>query len=174
MRSFFVAVAAAWSIVPGAASGQIATKNAELVGAGGKAIGTVILTQAPKGIILRVQAAGLIEGWHGMHIHSVATCGDPGFKASGGHIHAMSAASIHGYLNPNATDSGDLPNLYVSKDGSAAAEVFVPDVSLGEAPGRLNLLDSDGSALVIHAAADDHSSQPIGGAGARVACAAIK
>jgi len=31
-----------------------------------------------------------------------------------------------------------------------------------------------GSALLIHAAADDYLSQPIGGAGARVACAAIK
>ena len=33
---------------------------------------------------------------------------------------------------------------------------------------------ADGSALVIHAAADDHQTQPIGGAGARVACAVIK
>ena len=47
-------------------------------------------------------------------------------------------------------------------------------ISLGEASGRLNILDADGSALIIHASPDDHSSQPIGGAGARIACAPIR
>jgi len=36
------------------------------------------------------------------------------------------------------------------------------------------LMDADGSSVVIHAAADDYNTQPIGGAGARVACAVIK
>jgi len=40
--------------------------------------------------------------------------------------------------------------------------------------GTARRLDADGSALWIHASPDDHTSQPIGGAGARVACAAIK
>jgi Cu-Zn family superoxide dismutase len=38
---------------------------------------------------------------------------------------------------------------------------------------RLPLLDADGSALMIHAGPDDQVTQPIGGAGARVACAAL-
>jgi Cu-Zn family superoxide dismutase len=36
------------------------------------------------------------------------------------------------------------------------------------------LKDADGSAVVIHANADDHMAQPIGGAGARVACAEVR
>ena len=36
------------------------------------------------------------------------------------------------------------------------------------------LRDADGSALVIHASPDDHMSQPIGGAGGRIACAVIR
>ena len=68
-----------------------------------------------------------------------------------------------------------LPATYiVGPDGKAFAEVFAPNLSLGEAVGRLNLLDADGSALVIHASPDDHVSQPIGGAGARIACAPIQ
>lgn len=157
------------------ADAQPASKHADIVGEGGKAVGEVILTQAPKGVLLRVRASGLVPGWHGMHIHSVATCSDAGFKASGGHVHVASAiVPVHGLLNANETDVGDLPNVYAGADGIANAEVFAPNLSLGDAAGRLNLLDADGSALIIHASPDDHLSQPIGGAGPRIACAAIK
>lgn len=155
------------------ASGNI--KTAEVVGEGGKAVGTVVLTEAPRGLLIKVDISGLTPGWHGMHVHSVATCADAGFKASGGHVHGASAAtSIHGMLNEQETDLGDLPNIFAGADGHAAAEVFAPYLSLGDSAGRLNILDGDGSALVVHAAADDHQTQPIGGAGARVGCAAIR
>jgi Cu-Zn family superoxide dismutase len=146
-----------------------------IVAEGGRAAGSASVTQAPAGVLIRVEATGLTPGWHGMHIHSVATCSDAGFKLSGGHVHAPSIkASVHGLLNAKATDLGDLPNIFAHTDGKASAEVFSRDLSLGKADGRLNLLDADGSALVIHASPDDHVGQPIGGAGARVACAAIK
>lgn len=154
---------------------QAAPKSADIVGAGGQKIGTLQMSQAPRGLLLRVQLSGLTPGWHGMHVHSVATCSDAGFKASGGHVHDASIATpVHGLLNDKETDLGDLPNVYAGADGTATAEVFAPNLSLGSAPGRFNLLDADGSALIVHAAPDDHFSQPIGGAGARVACAAIK
>jgi Cu-Zn family superoxide dismutase len=154
---------------------EAVSRTADIVGDGGKTIGVVNVTNAPRGVLIRVDVSGLTPGWHGMHIHSVATCADAGFKASGGHVHGMGAAtSIHGLLNDQETDLGDLPNIYASADGHAAAEVFAPNLSLEETPGRLNIIDSDGSAIIIHAAADDHQTQPIGGAGVRVGCAAIR
>jgi Cu-Zn family superoxide dismutase len=39
--------------------------------------------------------------------------------------------------------------------------------------GEGTLFDEDGSALVIHANADDYASQPSGAAGGRIACAVI-
>ena len=72
------------------------SRTAEIVGEGGKAIGSANLIDAPRGLLIRVEVSGLTPGWHGMHIHSVATCADAGFKASGGHVHGTGAATtIH-------------------------------------------------------------------------------
>lgn len=173
IRQLVPALGLVCSIIASPSAAETSVKTLDLIGDSMKSIGTVKVSQAPHGVILRVEASGITPGWHGMHIHAVATCGDAGFKASGGHVHG-DGGSVHGLLNANETDLGDLPNIYAGPDGKASAEVFAPNLSLGDVAGRLNLLDPDGSALVIHASPDDHSSQPIGGAGARVACAAIE
>ena len=51
-------------------------------------------------------------------------------------------------------------------------EFFKAGISLSG--DSLPLFDEDGSALVIHENPDDHISQPIGGAGARIACGMIE
>ena len=61
-----------------------------------------------------------------------------------------------------------------SSTGSATAEIYSTLVSFKGGSAMPSLLDADGSAVVIHANADDHTSQPIGGAGDRVACAVIR
>ena len=81
--------------------------------------------------------------------------------------------ALHGLLNPDGNEAGDLPNLYVAADGTGTAELFSGYVSLSGKSTRPALMDTDGSALVIHASPDDHKTQPIGGAGARVACGVI-
>ena len=78
----------------------------------------------------------------------------------------------HGLRHADGPDNGDLPNLYVAADGSAMAEFFTTLVSVagGDVPA---LLDEDGSAVIIHEHSDDHLTQPIGGAGGRIACGVI-
>jgi superoxide dismutase, Cu-Zn family len=149
------------------------TRTAELKGASGAAAGKVTLVDAPNGVLVRVEASGLTPGWHGIHFHEKGDCSDAGFKLSGGHVHTMTP-SVHGLLNPQATDQGDLPNIYADANGKVMAELFSPLASLHAGGGLANLLDADGSAIVIHAAPDDYKTQPIGGAGARVACAVVK
>ena len=153
------------------------THTGNLVGASGARIGTIALSPAPGGVLVRVEARGLTPGWHGMHLHAVADCAGPGFKTAGAHINHGTPPAPHGLLNPQGPDAGDLPNLFVHSDGAAQAEVFTTLVRLGDSGATAavpNLLDADGSALVIHTSPDDHLSQPIGGAGDRVACALIK
>lgn len=143
-----------------------------LRGPTGADMGVATLTEGPGGVVMRIEARGLTPGWHGLHFHEKADCSSADFKSAGGHMR-HDAPAVHGLLNLAASETGDLPNLFAGADGVAMAEVFSPFVSL-TATGRSPLLDADGSTLVIHAAPDDHLSQPIGGAGARIACAVIK
>ncbi len=147
--------------------------SADLLGNDGKTIGTVKFNEGPHGVVIHVQAKGLTPGAHGMHFHSVGDCSDhQHFKAAAGHI-TSSETLQHGLLNADGFHEGDLPNLYADKDGVAEAEFFTTHVTLSGAS-KPALLDNDGSAVMIHALPDDHVSQPIGGAGDRVACAVVK
>ena len=170
MRRLIPALAVAAIALPALAGP--ASVTVPILGPQGEAMGSATLTEGPRGVLVRVEAKGLTPGWHGLHFHEKADCSSADFKSAGGHMHdAMPVA--HGLLNLAANETGDLPNLFAGADGVANAEVFSTLVSLGP-EGRGRLLDADGSAMVIHASPDDHLTQPIGGAGARVACAVIK
>lgn len=141
----------------------------------GRTIGSVTMVEAPRGILINIaiNQSGLPAGRKGIHIHSVGTCDDrqAGFTASGAHLGAPGLP--HGLLNQTG-DYGDLPNLIVRADGGVEVEMFTTLASLVGAQGRGTILDNDGGALVIHQNPDDHYSQPIGGAGPRIACAVIR
>ena len=140
-----------------------------IIGNSGAELGKATLTPAPQGVLIRilVPAGGLSPGWHGTHLHMVGDCSDTAkFEHAGGHI--QKSNTNHGLLYIHGPENGDLPNISVAGDGSAAAELYTGLITLSE------LQDADGSALVIHAQADDHVSQPIGNAGDRVGCAVIK
>ena len=151
-----------------------ATATAEVTAPDGSPIGTVRFVQGTTGVLMTLDVSGLSPGAHGIHLHAVGAC-TPDFKAAGGHINPDEG--LHGLLNPDRTagaqDNGDLPNLYAGADGTARAEFFTALVTVagGSMP---TLLDGDGSTVVIHENPDDHESQPIGGAGGRVACGVIR
>lgn len=159
-------------------------RSAWIVGVEGRAIGQAHFTPAPTGTLIRLEfsAGALPPGWHGLHLHTRGDCSDfaAGFQASGGHL-GMSDRVRHGLLHPDGPEAGDLPNIFAAPNGPFAAEIFSPFTVLSSAriasnarsPAREPLLDGDGTALLIHADVDDHVSQPIGGAGARIACAAL-
>ncbi|HYE44527.1 MAG TPA: superoxide dismutase family protein [Caulobacter sp.] len=170
MRLILPVLAIAALALPAAA--QDATVIVKLKGPKGEDIGTATLAEAPKGVLININARGLAPGWHGLHFHEKGDCSAPDFKSAGGHVHGE-ATMVHGLLNPDANEAGDLPNLWVGADGVGMTQVFSPWTSLKGANGRLALQDKDGSAVVIHAKPDDHRTQPIGGAGDRVACGVI-
>ena len=143
--------------------------TADMIGLEGESIGSAKLIDGPNGMLIRLELApGSLEpGWHGIHLHATGDCSDIGmYKMSGGHVGKMEGG--HGLLNPKGPENGDLPNIWAAADGSAGYEAFTTLDTLGA------LVDEDGSAIIIHEGEDDHMTQPIGGAGARVACGVIK
>ena len=158
------------AMIPRATPGQ--TGQAAIINSQGAEIGKATLTQGATGLLIKVEATGLTPGWHGIHIHATGQCAAP-FTSAGAHINHTDPKTPHGLLNAQGPDDGDLPNLYAAADGSAHGEFFTTQARISQdGPGQW-LWDADGSALVIHANPDDHDSQPIGGAGDRVACAVL-
>lgn len=144
------------------------TGTAPMTNNEGAAAGTVTLKDGNSGVLLRLELTGLTPGWHGLHLHEKGDCSDAaaGFKASGAHAGHGNGA-LHGLLNPSGPETGDLPNIYAAADGAARAELFIAGMKV------IDLVDGDGTAILVHAAEDDHMAQPIGGAGDRVACGVI-
>jgi Cu-Zn family superoxide dismutase len=167
MSHRILVLSAALALSASVAEAQSSQTTSDLKNAAGQTVGKVTLVEAPKGVLLKVEAKGLAPGWHGLHFHEKADCSKADFTSAGGHTHG-GGDRVHGLLNPKANETGDLPNLYVAADGTGATEVYSSLTTLSA------LKDADGSAVLIHAGADDHQTQPIGGAGARVACAEVK
>lgn len=145
--------------------------QADLTDNSGKTIGTVLVEQGHKGVLINLKAKDLPPGYHGMHFHAVGDCSDlNAFKSAGGHVNPFDMP--HGFRNPDGPHEGNLPNLVVADDGTVEVELYSDLVELDSGPAKL--LDNDGTALIIHTNQDDHYSQPIGGSGGRIACAVIK
>ena len=168
-----LAAAPAMAAAPPATATSSAAPTVSFKAGDGASRGSATLTEAPMGVMLRVELTGLTPGWHAIHFHAKGDCSDAAFQAAGGHIN-HATPKPHGLLNPEGPDFGDLPNVYAAADGTARAEAFSTLVSLKGQGGRPGLMDADGSAIVVHASPDDGRTQPIGGAGARVACAVVK
>lgn len=171
LRSLVLAVAASGLV---AAPALAADLTAAVKGPSGADLGTATLSEGPTGVLVRFELKGLKPGWHAVHFHAKGDCSDAAFQNSGGHINHMPAPKPHGLLNPMGPDFGDLPNLWAGADGMVHAQAFSALVSFDGLGGRPALKDADGSAIVVHENADDYATQPIGGAGARVACAVVK
>jgi Cu-Zn family superoxide dismutase len=147
---------------------QAADTSTTLKDKDGKQVGTVTLTNTPNGVLMRFDLTGLSPREHAVHIHAVGKCEPPDFKSAGPHFNPD--ATQHGLMNSQGPHAGDMPNLIVPDSGKLSLEVLNSMVSLRDEPA---LLDADGSAIVIHATADDYATDPAGNAGDRVACGVI-
>lgn len=142
--------------------------SATLLSADGSARGMARLSAIGDAVNLTVYANGLPSGLHGTHLHTVGDCTPPDFKSAGGHLNP--AKRQHGMENPEGSHLGDLPNLAIGEGGSGSLTIRLHG-SWAELEAAL--FDSDGTAVVIHADADDYQTDPSGNAGPRLACGTL-
>ena len=139
----------------------------------GKDVGTARISDGPggAGVKIALNLKGLPAGEHALHIHTTAKCEGPAFTTAGGHFNPTSAH--HGINNPATPKphAGDMPNFTVKPNGTAKLTVVDSAVTLGD--GSNSVFAGGGTALMIHAKADDLMSDPSGNAGDRIACGLI-
>jgi len=153
------------SIAPSAS----ARGNFPLLDGSGTRIGSIIVVEQGENVGLTLQVAHLPPGMHGVHLHATPSCDPPQFQSAGGHWNPLGRQ--HGHANPLGPHLGDLGNLSVDSSGVGRGQFTVPGASLGPRPPSLG---NPGTALVIHAVADDERTDPSGNSGARIACGAIR
>ena len=167
-----------------------ATARADMVDLQGRSVGRATLDQTIQGVLITVDLQGLPPGWHAIHLHETAEC-QPPFASAGEHFNPN--GEPHGYRS-SGPHAGDLPNIFVGADGKANAQMINDRVALTtDRPTDVNFLNraigavqdvagmqayslfaGRGTALIVHADADDYRSDPGGASGDRIACGVIR
>lgn len=173
-------------LVGGLVSGGLLAQGAEpkderaaraaLVDATGATVGSVRFERRGKSRALRVtvMVRKLSPGFHGFHVHTIGKCEAPTFMSAGPHLNPAGAG--------HPGHAGDMPPLLVTSGGKAEARFTTDRFSLAD------LRDGDGSAVMVHAFADNQANIPTdryepdpdamtlatGDSGARVACGLVR
>lgn len=164
--AILAAVAAVFTSFAALAAIGGATADVTLKTSAGAEAGRITMKQMPGGVYIQGQLTGLTPGARGFHVHEKGLCEGPEFSSAGGHYNP--GGHEHGQKSAGGPHRGDLPNIVAGAQGSATVQFFAPNLSLDELLAR-----PEGAALIVHAAADDYTTQPSGNAGARELCGVI-
>lgn len=173
MKHFAAPIVLVATLVSGCATNDapasVQLAAASLQNSSGLPTGTAIVAGLGDTLTLNVAATGISPGPHGIHLHMVGDCTPPGFTSAGGHLNP--GGHQHGTDNPAGSHLGDLPNIVAGANGTATLSVPLRG---SRAQIESALFDADGTAVIIHAAADDYKTDPTGNSGARIVCGVLK
>ena len=132
---------------------------------GNQVYGTVTFTKADSGIHIVADLHGLTPGKHGFHVHEYGDCTASDGSSAGGHFNPEGVK--HAGPNDATRHVGDMGNITADADGNAKLDMTDNLMSFS---GSHSII---GRGIIVHAGADDLTSQPSGDAGPRVACGVI-
>ena len=144
---------------------------AHLSDSGGRVVGNAVFLQDGGSVRILVDVAGVTPGSKALHIHEVGLCEPPSFESAGGHFNPDKAH--HGIGTRRGPHAGDLPNIVIDATGKGHLEFTNKHVNVKKGNSSSSLLSGKGTALILHAEADDMRSDPEGESGARLACGVI-
>jgi Cu-Zn family superoxide dismutase len=134
--------------------------------AGQQCHGVVRLTQDGDSVKVVADIEGLTPGQkHAFHIHQYGDCSSPDGMSAGGHYNPE--GHQHGLPDGENRHAGDLGNVQADEQGKAHYEITVTNISIMGAKNPII-----GRGVIVHAKVDD-GGQPVGNAGARIACGVI-
>jgi len=148
---------------PPAGSTAAATIEAR---SGSTVTGTATFTQHGDVVHVIVEVSNAPQGVHAVHLHEKGDCSAPDAASAGGHFNPTGMA--HGSPDAPAHHAGDFGNMTVGEDGHGKLEL--DSTMLTVAPGDRSVV---GRAIVVHAKADDMTTQPSGNAGERIGCGVV-
>ena len=112
--------------------------------------------------------AGLKPGEHAIHIHEKSDCSAADASSAGGHWNPT--FKKHGKWGVGECHKGDIGNFIADEKGNGTISLTTDEWCIGCGDTTKDIL---GKGLIVHAGADDFTTQPTGNAGGRVACSAI-
>jgi Cu-Zn family superoxide dismutase len=135
---------------------------------GNNVTGDVTFTQKGEKVVVAAKVSGLKPNQeHGFHVHEKGDCSSGDGMSAAGHYNPK--GSPHGHHSTQARHAGDMPNLKADAYGNASMTAELDIITVSEGPTSVV-----GRGLIVHAQPDDYNSQPVGNAGARLACAVIQ
>lgn len=131
--------------------------------------GSVTFEEVNGVVNMTAKMSGLEPGVHAIHLHESADCSAPDGTSAGGHWNPT--AQPHGkWGDANGYHKGDIGNFTADADGNATVTFSTDEWCISCDDPTKNII---GKGVIVHAGADDYTSQPSGAAGARVSCAGI-
>ena len=116
-----------------------------------------------EGVQIEVNLQGLTPGQHAVHLHT-GTCDDIG-------SHWNPTNENHGQRDQSEQfHRGDIANVEAGNDSTATLTLTADDWTIGGSDST-NVV---GRLVIVHAGADDFTSQPSGNAGDMIACGVIQ